>query len=75
MVRKYCACYKKNGTHRACIDFIDLNNVTPKYEYPMLVAEMVVDSAAGFEYLSILNGYSRYNQIFITKEDMPKIEF
>ena len=43
---------KKNGTLRICIDFRDLNKATPKDEYPMPVAEMLVDSAAGYEYLS-----------------------
>lgn len=40
---------KKNGNLRVCIDFIDLNNVTPKDEYPMSLAEMLVDSATCFE--------------------------
>ena len=47
---------KKNGTIRVCIDFRDLNLATPKDEYPMPVAEMLVDSVAGFEYLSTLDG-------------------
>jgi hypothetical protein len=46
---------KKNGTIRVCIDFSDLNLATPKDEYPMPMAEMLVDSAAGFEYLSMLD--------------------
>jgi len=49
---------KKKGTIRVCIDFRVLNLATPKDEYPMPVAEMLVDSAAGFEYLSMLDGYS-----------------
>jgi len=44
---------KKNGTLKVCIDFRDLNNATPKDEYHMLVAEMLVDSATGFEYLRV----------------------
>jgi len=66
---------KKNGTIRDCIDFRDLNLATPKDEYPMPVAEMLVDSAAGFEYLSMLDGYSGYNQIFIAEEDVSKTAF
>lgn len=66
---------KKNGTLRVCIDFRDLNTATLKYEYSTHVAEMLVDSAAGYEYLSMLDGYSRYNQIFIAEEDVPKIAF
>jgi len=66
---------KKNGNIRVCIDFRDLNLATPKDEYPMLVAEMLVDSAAGFEYLSMFDGYSGYNQIFIVEEDVSKTTF
>ncbi|KAK2406377.1 hypothetical protein QL285_042113 [Trifolium repens] len=66
---------KKNGSLRVCIDFRDLNNATPKDEYPMPVAEMLIDSAAGFEYLSMLDGYSGYNQIFIAENDVPKTAF
>ncbi|XP_039683800.1 uncharacterized protein [Medicago truncatula] len=66
---------KKNGTIRVCINFRDLNLATPKDEYPMPVAEMLVDSAAGFDYLSMLDGYSGYNQIFIAEEDIAKTAF
>lgn len=41
----------------------------------MPVAEMLVDSAAGFEYLSMLDGYSRYNQILLVEDDVPKTTF
>jgi len=66
---------KKNGTLRVCIDFRDLNLATPKDEYPMPVAEMLVDSAAGYKYLSMLDGYSGYNQIYIVEEDVSKTAF
>lgn len=66
---------KKNGTLLVCIRFRDLNVATPKDEYPMVVAEMLVDSASGFEYLSMLDGYSGYNQIYIAYEDVSKMAF
>jgi hypothetical protein len=65
----------KNGTLRVCIDFRDLNLATPKDEYPMQVVEMLVDSTTGYEYLSMLDGYSRYNQIYIDEEDVSRIAF
>jgi hypothetical protein len=65
----------KNGTLRVCIDFRDLNNATPKDEYHMPVAEMLIDAAAGFDYLSMLDGYSGYNQIFITEENIHTTAF
>ena len=36
---------------------------------------MLVDSATGFEYLSMLDGYSGYNQIYIAEEDVSKTAF
>jgi len=66
---------KKNGTLRVCIDFRDLNLATPKDEYHMLMAEMLVNSVAGHEYLSFLDGYSGYNHIYIAEEDISKTAF
>lgn len=58
-----------------CIYFRDLNVATPKDDYQMLVAEMLVDFAVGFEYLSLLDGCSGYNQIFTAEEDVAKTTF
>lgn len=66
---------KKNGTMRICIDFRDLNVTTPKDEYLMHVEEMLVYFSAGYEYLSMLDEYFGYNQIFIADEDVPKTTF
>ncbi|XP_025647821.1 uncharacterized protein [Arachis hypogaea] len=57
------------------IDFRDLNNATPKDEYFMPIADMLIDSAAGNEILSFMDGYSRYNQIFIAEDDVSKTTF
>ena len=66
---------KKNGTLRICIDSRDLNKSTPKDEYLMPLTDIPVDSAAGYEYLSLLDEYSGYNQIFIAEEDTHKTVF
>lgn len=41
----------------------------------MPVTKMLVDSVAGFNYLSMLDGYYGYNQIFITDKYVPKKAF
>jgi len=41
----------------------------------MPVGEILVDLAAGFEYLSKLDGYSSYNQIYIAEEDLSTTAF
>lgn len=67
--------FQQLGTFRVCIDFRELNAATPKDEYPMPVADMLVDSAAGNKVISLLDGYFRYNQIFIDRDDVPKTTF
>jgi len=58
-----------------CIDFRDWNEATPKYEYPMLVADMLVNLTTNNEILSSLDGYSRYNQIYIAENDVSETAF
>ncbi|XP_050888197.1 uncharacterized protein LOC127093327 [Lathyrus oleraceus] len=70
---KYCFAWDYDempGLKRELVELkLPIKDATPKDEYPMPMAEMLVDSAAGYEYLSMLDGYSGYNQIFIAEED------
>lgn len=66
---------KKNGKLRVCIDFRNLNAATPKDEYPMPLADLLVDGAARHEILSFMDGHAGYNQIFIAAEDVHKTAF
>ena len=50
--------FKKNGKIRACIDFRNLNMAIPKGEYPMPVADLLVDSAANHKILSLMDGHA-----------------
>ena len=51
----------KNGKLRVCVDFRDLNRATPKDEYPMPMADMLVDVASGNRIVSFLDGNAGYN--------------
>jgi hypothetical protein len=44
---------KKDGRWRVCVDFRDLNRATPKDEYPMPVAETLINAAAGHKMMSL----------------------
>jgi hypothetical protein len=66
---------KKNGQWRVCVDFRDLNRATPKDEYPMPVAENLINAAAGHKIMSFMDGNAAYNQIFMAEEDIHKTAF
>ncbi|XP_072090484.1 uncharacterized protein [Arachis hypogaea] len=44
-------------------------------EYFMPIVDILIDYAAGNEILSFMDGYSRYNQIFIAEDDVAKTAF
>ena len=54
---------KKNGQIRVCVDLRDLNNASPKDDFPSPIIELMVDATTGHEALSFMDGSSRYNQI------------
>ncbi|XP_050211611.1 uncharacterized protein LOC126661789 [Mercurialis annua] len=66
---------KKNGKLRVCVDFRNLNLATPKDEYPMPIADMLIDGAAGHTILSFLDAHSGYNQVPIHESDISKTAF
>jgi hypothetical protein len=66
---------KKNGKIRVCIDFYNLNKVTAKDEYPMSIADMLINNASRHRVISLLDGNAGYNQIFMAEEDMSKMTF
>ncbi|XP_059663595.1 uncharacterized protein LOC132309293 [Cornus florida] len=66
---------KKNGKIGVCVDFRNLNLAIPKDEYPMPMADQLIDAAAKNEILSFMDGHSGYNQIFIVEDDVNKTAF
>jgi hypothetical protein len=51
-----------------CVDFRNLNRATPKDEYPMSVANLLINSVSGKKVISFLDGNAGYNQIFMRKK-------
>lgn len=66
---------KKNGKLWACIEFRDLNKVTPKDEYPMPVTDMLVDAMLDHKVTSFMDGNVGYNKIFMVEQDISKTTF
>jgi hypothetical protein len=60
---------------RVCIDFRNLNRATPIDEYPMPIADMLINDVSWHKVLSFLDGNAGYNQIFMVEEDMYKAAF
>ncbi|CAL2271987.1 unnamed protein product [Prunus armeniaca] len=66
---------RKTGAVRICVDYRNLNEASPKDEYPMPMADMLVDGAAHNQMLSFMDGNAGYNQIMMAKEDIHKTAF
>ena len=66
---------KKNGHIRVCVDFRDLNEASPKDNFPLPHIDVLVDSTAGHELLSFMDGFSGYNQVLMAPEDREKTTF
>ena len=66
---------KKNGDIRICIDFINLNKAYQKDNLPLPTMEHILQSVAGFELMSFLDGFSGYNQIMVHPDDRLKPTF
>jgi hypothetical protein len=68
---------EKKGTKklRVCIDVRYLNRATPKDEYPMPIADFLVNAASEHRILSFVDGNAGYNQIFMVDEGTSKIAF
>ncbi|KAL0440126.1 UNVERIFIED_CONTAM: Transposon Tf2-12 polyprotein [Sesamum latifolium] len=60
---------KKNGQIRVCVDFRDLNNACPKDDFPLPIAELMIDATTGHKALSFMDGSSGYNQICMAPAD------
>jgi hypothetical protein len=55
--------------------FRNLNRATPKDEYPMPVANLLIDSTSCNKVINFLDGNAGYNQIFMVKEDVCRTAF
>ncbi|XP_059638839.1 uncharacterized protein LOC132281121 [Cornus florida] len=66
---------KKNGKIRVCVDFKDLNKACPKDNFPLPIIDNLIDSTAGHEMFSFMDGYNGYNHIRMAQCDAEKMAF
>jgi hypothetical protein len=72
---QHCTCTEEGWLVASLRGFRDLNRATPKDEYPMHVAETLINAAASNKILSFMDGKARYNRIFKALEDIHKTAF
>ena len=66
---------KKDGTLRMCVDYCPLNAVTINNKYPLPCIDTLFDQLAGVKVFSKIDLHSRYHQIKIRTQDIPKTAF
>ncbi|KAI3754881.1 hypothetical protein L1987_54673 [Smallanthus sonchifolius] len=66
---------KKDGTFRMCIDYRELNKLTIKNRYPLPRIDDLFDQLQGSSFYSKIDLRSRYHQLKIQEEDIPKTAF
>ena len=66
---------KKTREIRLCIDFRDLNKASLKENYPLPKMDHILQRVVGSTRISLLDGYSGYNQILIHPADQLKATF
>ncbi|KAI5338759.1 hypothetical protein L3X38_018031 [Prunus dulcis] len=66
---------RKTRAVRICVDYRNLNEASPKDEYLMPMADMLVDGAAHNQMLSFMDGNVGYNHIIVVEEGIHKTAF
>ena len=60
---------KRNDKRRMCIDYINLNKICLKENFSLPLINQLVDATFGYELLTFVDIFSRYNQVKITLID------
>jgi hypothetical protein len=66
---------KKSGEIRLCVDFRNLNRVSLKDNYPLPKMDYILQKVVGSQKMSMLDGFSGYNQIMVHPDDQEKTTF
>ena len=64
-VSNLVAVRKKTREIKLCIDFRNLNRASIKDNYPLPKMEHILQRVVGSNRISLLEGFSRYNQVLV----------
>jgi ribonuclease HI len=70
-----CLVRKKNGEIRLCVDFRNLNRSSLKDNYPLPKMDHILQRVVGANRISMIDGFSGYNQIAVQEEEREKTAF
>ena len=65
----------KNGEIKICVDFINLNKLSLKYNYPLPKMDHILQKLVGAKRIYTINGFLGYNQIKVLPKDQEKTAF
>jgi hypothetical protein len=65
----------KNGEIRLCVDLRNLNRSSWKDDYPLPKMEHILQRVTGESRMSMIDGFSGYNQVYVLPEDREKTTF
>ena len=66
---------KKTSEIRLCVELRNLNKVSLKDNYTLPKMDHIFQRVVGSTRISLLDGFSSYNQILVHEEDQDKIVF
>ena len=66
---------KKTGEIKLCIDFRNTNRASLKDNYPLPKMDHILQRVVGSKRISLLDGFSGYNQVLVLPSDQHKTSF
>ena len=63
---------RKDGKVHMCIDYRDLNQASPKDNFPLLHIDTLVKNTATNRFFSFMDRFPSYNQIKMAEEEKPR---